>query len=557
MSSRRLKRLKKVRSKLFSANRTLKLCLCMIVKNEEHLIRSALEHLLLVVPDIDCWCIEDTGSTDKTPQIIEEVFKSKGLPGHLKRRPWQDFGYNRTEALNECFGLSEYILMFDADDRIEGKFPSQDWDKHARSLIDGFMVRFSCDKDKEGAEYWRQSIFRNDRQWSYKGVLHEYPCSNKCNPDVRHINDEGYHFDSRRTGARNLNPNKYKDDVQTVVTDLKKNPNDARNTFYAAQSCYDAEMFDDAVHWYKQRIYLGPREHRNGRYITDLVPAIRKEKNKKTQQAITTNKQDQPDRDEEMYFSALRIGEICRSKGKLDEAEQWLRDSQSYALNRYEPLLRLLQVLGQQNKWAEAYKLCVDVPLPIPLPELPILYVFKGVYDYHLPWMCAEVASHVGDRKLTITFLSHMLNHSKLLSEDNRAKIRSQLEQSLSTPVIAPPPQMSVLDRLITTGTLQSSIVETPTHIGNQGACGSVGSVGSVGLIVTNDAEIELETEQEHEDETEEDEGDENENEGEGEEAEEENWQQEKRKQWCRVISLFAASISFVSFVTIAGLLIY
>ena len=52
--------------------------LCMIVKDEEHCIERCLES---VSKYIDTWCICDTGSSDKTKEIICEFFKKKGIPG--------------------------------------------------------------------------------------------------------------------------------------------------------------------------------------------------------------------------------------------------------------------------------------------------------------------------------------------------------------------------------------------------------------------------------------------------------------------------------------------
>ena len=70
------------------------LCLNMIVKNEAAVIRRCLDSVL---PIIDHWVIVDTGSTDGTQDIIRAHLKD--LPGELHERPWRDFAYNRSEAL--------------------------------------------------------------------------------------------------------------------------------------------------------------------------------------------------------------------------------------------------------------------------------------------------------------------------------------------------------------------------------------------------------------------------------------------------------------------------
>ena len=45
--------------------------LCMIVKDEEHIIRDCLSS---IAPYIDRYDISDTGSTDRTKEIIKELF---------------------------------------------------------------------------------------------------------------------------------------------------------------------------------------------------------------------------------------------------------------------------------------------------------------------------------------------------------------------------------------------------------------------------------------------------------------------------------------------------
>ena len=54
--------------------------LCMIVKDEEHIIRDCLSS---IAPYIDRYDISDTGSSDKTKEIIKEFFEEKGIDGFL------------------------------------------------------------------------------------------------------------------------------------------------------------------------------------------------------------------------------------------------------------------------------------------------------------------------------------------------------------------------------------------------------------------------------------------------------------------------------------------
>lgn len=78
-----------------------KIALCMIVKNESHIIRECLES---VYKYIDYWVICDTGSTDDTKQIIKKFFEEKNIPGELHDHEWKGFGHNRTLAFDVAKG---------------------------------------------------------------------------------------------------------------------------------------------------------------------------------------------------------------------------------------------------------------------------------------------------------------------------------------------------------------------------------------------------------------------------------------------------------------------
>ena len=95
------------------------LTLCMIVKDEEHIIRECLES---VYREIDRYDITDTGSTDRTKEIIKEFFDEKGIPGEVYDEPWEGFGKSRTKSLrNADKGGADYSWVIDADDKLIGK----------------------------------------------------------------------------------------------------------------------------------------------------------------------------------------------------------------------------------------------------------------------------------------------------------------------------------------------------------------------------------------------------------------------------------------------------
>ncbi len=142
--------------------------LCMIVKNETHIVHECLESM---VPYIDRYDITDTGSTDGTPEKIKEIMDKHNIPGEVYLSDWKGFGDHsgkmgsRTESLRNCDGKADYAWVIDADDKIEGDFKYPD-----HMDADAYSLRIG----RQDFVWWRNQIFKTGVDWRYIGVLHEY-----------------------------------------------------------------------------------------------------------------------------------------------------------------------------------------------------------------------------------------------------------------------------------------------------------------------------------------------------------------------------------------------
>ena len=92
-----------------------KLAICMIIKNEEHIIERCLDSIKNY---ISYWIICDTGSNDNSINIIKK--KLINIPGQLFQDNWIDFGYNRNLALKRSKEICKlqkinWLLLADAD----------------------------------------------------------------------------------------------------------------------------------------------------------------------------------------------------------------------------------------------------------------------------------------------------------------------------------------------------------------------------------------------------------------------------------------------------------
>ena len=223
----------------------MSVCLNMIVKNEEENIIATLLNLASYIK-FEYWVISDTGSTDKTIDLIKNFFAAKKIPGELHEDKWEDFGTNRTKALEYAFNKTDYLFIFDADDKIEGKF------QLPTLTLDKYMCSFG-----PSVKYLRPLLVTNRKKWKFIGVLHEYiECSE---PHTTGLINGDYYIISGRTGSRNKNENKYLDDANVLVKAFEKEKNEnlaARYAFYCAQSFRDAKMHYESVIWYKKVLEL-------------------------------------------------------------------------------------------------------------------------------------------------------------------------------------------------------------------------------------------------------------------------------------------------------------
>jgi glycosyltransferase involved in cell wall biosynthesis len=91
--------------------------LCLIVKNESHVIRRCLDSVKRL---IDYVLIVDTGSDDNTIEVINGWLVENNMSGEAISEPWQNFAYNRSFALTKLREKEfiDYSLMIDADETL-------------------------------------------------------------------------------------------------------------------------------------------------------------------------------------------------------------------------------------------------------------------------------------------------------------------------------------------------------------------------------------------------------------------------------------------------------
>ena len=359
------------------------ICLNMIVKNESAIIRDTLENIITHVP-LDYYVISDTGSDDNTADIIKQFFDEKGIQGEIHHDEWVNFAHNRNSALQHAQGKTDYVLIFDADDRFEGNFVLPE-----ELTSDRYYFRMA--NSVTGANvYFRTLMFRNDGSFYWRGVLHEFVEQRKKTVVEQKIFGD-YYVISGRFGARSNNPQKYFQDAQ-VLEKAFNSPEDEdlkdRYAFYTAQSYRDADMYEKAIEWYSKRANLG------GWY-------------------------------EEVYYSLLQIALLkIELNAPLDEVQNLLLSAYEYRPQRAESLYHLARQLRLHDKIKLAY-IYANAAVSIPLTK-DILFVNHSVYEWKAKEELAISANSVGNYQLCHDLCVELL-FNPTVPESNRKLLLDNL----------------------------------------------------------------------------------------------------------------------------------
>jgi tetratricopeptide (TPR) repeat protein len=355
----------------------------MIVKNESKIISRLFDSVIKL---IDSYCICDTGSTDNTIQLIQEYFADRGIPGKIVQEPFRDFAYNRSFALKACHGLSDYVLLLDADMILQIN-PNLDISGVKMMLKDDGYYLF---QGNDNFYYKNMRIVKNTGTIDYWGVTHEYvrmyenAQTTKIDKEIMFILDVG------DGGAK---ADKFERDIALLNRGLIDSPNNALYTFYLANSYHDIGDIDNAMMYYTKRSELGE-------WI------------------------------EEIWFSFYRIGTCYKEKGDIPKAiHYWMKAYESFP-NRIENLYEIVQYyrLNNQNRTAYAYYMMAD-QCRKKWPQTDYLFMRKDVYEYLLDYELTIITYYIQD----IIFdpmhsFAHIPKYSmKVLNYDNETIVKSTL----------------------------------------------------------------------------------------------------------------------------------
>lgn len=352
-----------------NATKPATLCLNMIVKNESKIITRLFDSVVSV---IDCYCICDTGSTDNTVELISEYFNKRNIPGKVVSEPFKNFCHNRNFAMQACVGMSDFILLMDADMVLEVNA----FNKHMLNTHDSYYIL----QGNDSFYYQNTRIVRNNGLYKYVGVTHEYIDTPQGN---RHISFDRNTIFIRDHGDGGSKHDKFERDIRLLLDGIKEEPNNVRYYFYLANSYHDSGRFGEAIDVYKKRIAFGG-------WI------------------------------EEVWYSHYRIGLCYRNMGKMSDAiHYWLEGYNLYP-DRLEGLYEIIhhyRMTSKHNLGNMIYKEARKI-LDAKKDRNGYLFLHNDVYTSKIYYEYTVFAAYAGVKNINFEVVE-VLNNSNNDSEVN------------------------------------------------------------------------------------------------------------------------------------------
>ena len=221
----------------------MKLSLCMISKDEEKLIGSALASIKKYVDEI---ILVDTGSIDQTTAI---ALKYGARVYHQK---WEDnFAKARNFALDRAKG--EWILCLDADETLENGELLAEIISKAEEDVQGIITQifnYNSLNLPPSEKSFSIRLFRNKKFLRYSGAIHEQLNINKGKVIFSEliINHYGYIpaiSQSKNKPARNLN---------ILLKEIAENPNDSFTLYNIGCEYLRLNDYQKALNYYNQSL---------------------------------------------------------------------------------------------------------------------------------------------------------------------------------------------------------------------------------------------------------------------------------------------------------------
>lgn len=229
---------------------SIRLSLCMIVRDNEPTIRDCLRSIR---PWVDEMIVVDTGSQDRTVQIVRE------LGAEVRWYPWcTDFSAARNESLRHARG--EWIFWMDSDDTISPENGAQLRQLALTAADDGplgYVMQVHCPGSQDETDITvvdHVKLFRNLPQLRFEGRIHEQiiPAIRQLGGEVAWTDLFVVHSGSDQSPAGRRR--KQQRDLDILSRDLAERPRHPFVLFNLGMTYADMEEYRTAIGFLRQSI---------------------------------------------------------------------------------------------------------------------------------------------------------------------------------------------------------------------------------------------------------------------------------------------------------------
>jgi len=314
------------------------------------------------VDHIDAYCICDTGSTDDTVQIIQTFFaKYPHIQGKICSEPFRNFSYNRNVALRASHGMSDFVLLIDADMVLQ-------WKSFAKSDLWKAEV-FMISQGHADFMYHNTRIIKNSPECEYKGVTHEYIGYPNHFRRTTVDSDKIFILDIGDGGAKS---DKVDRDIRLLVEGIREEPKNDRYHFYLANTYFDSGRFEEAIAMYEKRIEMGG-------WI------------------------------QEVWYSWFRLGLIYFRTDRPEKGVDCMLSAYDAYPDRLENWYEIMHHYRNSSKNRLAlhfYEKAISIRSKLSKSQIEeFLFCQKDVYNYLLQYEYSIVAYYAGIRDIRLEFL--------------------------------------------------------------------------------------------------------------------------------------------------------
>jgi predicted O-methyltransferase YrrM len=234
--------------------------LCVMVKNGGEQFKDMLTKN---IPLIDKWTILDTGSTDRTIEIINETLVGV-KEGELYQEPFINFRDSRNRCLDLAGRDCKFLMMLDDTYVIDGEL--RDFLNIVRG--DQLSTSFTLIIMSDDTEYGSNRITKSDSGLRYIHKIHEV-ITDKNNINVvipikkAKIIDGRFDYMEERTMKRK------ELDLKLLYEEVEDDPTNPRTYYYLAQTYNLLKQYDKAYQYFLKRA-----EFNNAGFIQERIDAI-------------------------------------------------------------------------------------------------------------------------------------------------------------------------------------------------------------------------------------------------------------------------------------------